>query len=176
MKLVAALLTVYVVWGSTYLAIAVADRSLPPLLMLSVRFLVAGAVLFAWKRQRPTSTRGSDLADSYRGYGHLGRRSVRGLVPRARPPDTSAPLTETAAALVPLATTRPEALAGLTRFHRARVLGGIGFSMLTLAACFLVARRLTNASWPLEGSSIPLAAAAGGASATCGKQHKAGDG
>jgi drug/metabolite transporter (DMT)-like permease len=54
MKLVAALVIVYVVWGSTYLAIAVADRSLPPLLMLSVRFLVAGAVLFAWKRQRPT--------------------------------------------------------------------------------------------------------------------------
>src|SRR5690348_4703149 len=54
MKLVAALFTVYVVWGSTYLAIAVADRSLPPLLMLSGRFLIAGAILFAWKRRRPT--------------------------------------------------------------------------------------------------------------------------
>jgi drug/metabolite transporter (DMT)-like permease len=54
MKLFLALGTVYVVWGSTYLAIAVADRSLPPLLMLSVRFTIAGAVLFAWKRQRPT--------------------------------------------------------------------------------------------------------------------------
>lgn len=54
MKLAAALFTVYVVWGSTYLAIAVADRSLPPLLMLSVRFGIAGAVLFAWKRQWPT--------------------------------------------------------------------------------------------------------------------------
>ena len=54
MKLAVALATVYVVWGSTYLAIAVADRSLPPLLMLSVRFLIAGAILFAWKRQRPT--------------------------------------------------------------------------------------------------------------------------
>ena len=39
MKLAVALFTVYVVWGSTYLAIAVADRTLPPLLMLSVRFL-----------------------------------------------------------------------------------------------------------------------------------------
>ena len=54
MKLAFALATVYVVWGSTYLAIAVADRSLPPLLMLSVRFLIAGAILFAWKRRRPT--------------------------------------------------------------------------------------------------------------------------
>ena len=54
MKLVIALGTVYVVWGSTYLAIAVADRTLPPLLMLSARFLIAGAILFAWKRRRPT--------------------------------------------------------------------------------------------------------------------------
>ncbi|HEY5057452.1 MAG TPA: EamA family transporter [Gaiellaceae bacterium] len=48
MKLVAALGTVYLVWGSTFLAIAIADRSLPPLLMLSVRFLVAGVLLYAW--------------------------------------------------------------------------------------------------------------------------------
>lgn len=48
MKLVAAFGSVYVVWGSTYLAIAVAQRTLPPLLMLSVRFLVAGALLWAW--------------------------------------------------------------------------------------------------------------------------------
>jgi len=48
MKLAVALGTVYLVWGSTYLAIAVADRTLPPLLMLSVRFLIAGALLYAW--------------------------------------------------------------------------------------------------------------------------------
>jgi drug/metabolite transporter (DMT)-like permease len=52
MKLLGALLVVYVVWGSTYLAIAVADRSLPPFLMLAGRFLIAGAVLYAWSRRR----------------------------------------------------------------------------------------------------------------------------
>ncbi|MGZ4355109.1 MAG: EamA family transporter [Gaiellaceae bacterium] len=52
MKLAAALATVYVVWGSTYLAIAVADRTLPPLLMLSARFLLAGALLYAWAVRR----------------------------------------------------------------------------------------------------------------------------
>ena len=51
-KLAAALVTVYLVWGSTYLAIAVADRTLPPLLMLSVRFLIAGALLYAWSARR----------------------------------------------------------------------------------------------------------------------------
>jgi len=51
-KLAAALATVYIVWGSTYLGIAVAERALPPLLMLSIRFLVAGALLYAWARRR----------------------------------------------------------------------------------------------------------------------------
>jgi drug/metabolite transporter (DMT)-like permease len=48
----AALATVYVVWGSTFLGVAVAVRSLPPLLMLSIRFLVAGAILYAWSVRR----------------------------------------------------------------------------------------------------------------------------
>jgi drug/metabolite transporter (DMT)-like permease len=52
MKLAVALITVYLVWGSTYLAIAVANRSLPPLLMLSVRFLIAGALLYGWSLWR----------------------------------------------------------------------------------------------------------------------------
>jgi drug/metabolite transporter (DMT)-like permease len=52
-----ALATVYVVWGSTYLAIRVTDRTMPPLLMSSVRFLVAGLALYAFAargRSRPS--------------------------------------------------------------------------------------------------------------------------
>src|SRR5207237_1331685 len=45
MKIAIALGIVYVVWGSTYLAIAVADRTLPPLLMLAVRFGLAAGLL-----------------------------------------------------------------------------------------------------------------------------------
>src|SRR5947208_15550297 len=48
----AALAAVYVIWGSTYLGIAVAVRSLPPLLMLSLRFLVAGGALYWWSLRR----------------------------------------------------------------------------------------------------------------------------
>src|SRR3954464_10370870 len=47
-KVWAALGVVYLVWGSTYLAIVIAIGTLPPLLMSSVRFLIAGAVLFLW--------------------------------------------------------------------------------------------------------------------------------
>ena len=52
-----ALATIYLVWGSTYLAIRVTDRTMPPLLMSSARFLIAGAALYAFAsrgRVRPT--------------------------------------------------------------------------------------------------------------------------
>jgi drug/metabolite transporter (DMT)-like permease len=47
---VAALAVVYVVWGSTYLGIAVAIETLPPLLMAGVRFVVAGLALYVAAR------------------------------------------------------------------------------------------------------------------------------
>jgi drug/metabolite transporter (DMT)-like permease len=43
----AALGIVYVVWGSTYLGIALAIETMPPLLMSAGRFLIAGAILYA---------------------------------------------------------------------------------------------------------------------------------
>src|ERR671926_334280 len=42
---VVALLTVYLVWGSTYLAIRYTVADLPPLLAMGVRFLLAGALI-----------------------------------------------------------------------------------------------------------------------------------
>jgi drug/metabolite transporter (DMT)-like permease len=48
----AALASVYVIWGSTYLAIRVAIETIPPLLMASARFLVAGGLLYAWSAGR----------------------------------------------------------------------------------------------------------------------------
>jgi drug/metabolite transporter (DMT)-like permease len=50
LKLVTAFAAIYVVWGSTYLAIRFAIETLPPFLMASARFLIAGAVLYAWAR------------------------------------------------------------------------------------------------------------------------------
>jgi drug/metabolite transporter (DMT)-like permease len=51
-----ALATVYIVWGSTYLAMRISDRTMPPLLMSSARFLVAGVFLYALtgRGKRPT--------------------------------------------------------------------------------------------------------------------------
>src|SRR5438128_1547867 len=39
---------VYVVWGSTYLSIAIAVQTLPPLLHAGIRFVLAGLLLAAW--------------------------------------------------------------------------------------------------------------------------------
>lgn len=48
----AALLTVYVVWGSTYLAIRVMVETMPPLLAAGVRFTLAGSIFLAVLRVR----------------------------------------------------------------------------------------------------------------------------
>src|ERR671935_2362482 len=41
-----ALITVYLLWGSTYLGIKFSIETIPPLLMGALRFLIAGGVLF----------------------------------------------------------------------------------------------------------------------------------
>jgi drug/metabolite transporter (DMT)-like permease len=50
--LVAAFAAIYLVWGSTYLAIRYAVETFPPLLLMGVRHLVAGTVLYGWSRWR----------------------------------------------------------------------------------------------------------------------------
>jgi drug/metabolite transporter (DMT)-like permease len=53
-----ALAAVYVIWGSTYLAMAMAIETIPPFLMAGARYLIAGGVLYLWVRKsgapRPT--------------------------------------------------------------------------------------------------------------------------
>jgi len=51
-RLVAAFAAVYILWGSTYLAIRFAVETLPPMLMIGARYVIAGGLLFAWARWR----------------------------------------------------------------------------------------------------------------------------
>jgi drug/metabolite transporter (DMT)-like permease len=44
----AAFAVIYFVWGSTYLAIRVGVREVPPFLLAALRFLLAGLVLYGW--------------------------------------------------------------------------------------------------------------------------------
>lgn len=58
-RVLVALVLLYFVWGSTYLANRIGLESMPPLFLGGVRFCIAGALLYAWLRRagapRPTS-------------------------------------------------------------------------------------------------------------------------
>lgn len=53
-RVVLAFAIIYFVWGSTFLAIRVGVREVPPFLLAGMRFLMAGMVLYAWMRARGT--------------------------------------------------------------------------------------------------------------------------
>ncbi|HSR20642.1 MAG TPA: EamA family transporter [Anaerolineales bacterium] len=48
-KIWLALVTLYIIWGSTYLAIRFAVETIPPFLMAGARCLISGAVLYGWR-------------------------------------------------------------------------------------------------------------------------------
>jgi drug/metabolite transporter (DMT)-like permease len=50
--MIAAFAAIYVIWGSTYLAIRFAVETLPPFLMTAVRFVFAGGLMYLWARLR----------------------------------------------------------------------------------------------------------------------------
>jgi drug/metabolite transporter (DMT)-like permease len=76
----AALLVVWVVWGSTYVAIRVGDRSIPPLAMAAVRYLAAGALLYPVARLRAGRLHGDRLHGDrpHGGLLHSGRARPSG--------------------------------------------------------------------------------------------------
>ena len=55
-KVLLAFAIIYFVWGSTFLAIRVGVREVPPFLLAAMRFVVAGIVLYGWMRARGTPT------------------------------------------------------------------------------------------------------------------------
>src|SRR5271170_623051 len=83
------LLIVWVVWGSTYLAIRVGVQTMPPLLMAAVRNLVAGLIMFplalsparlrgAFRRRLPSSlVPRSSVQAAPRPFGSKGRWPTR---------------------------------------------------------------------------------------------------
>jgi drug/metabolite transporter (DMT)-like permease len=54
-QIATAFASIYVIWGSTYLAIMYAVETIPPFLMAGVRFLVSGGLLYVLARYRGAS-------------------------------------------------------------------------------------------------------------------------
>ena len=50
--LILAFAAVYLIWGSTYLAIRFAIETAPPFLMMGIRFIIAGSLMYGWLRVR----------------------------------------------------------------------------------------------------------------------------
>lgn len=53
-RVLLAFAVIYFVWGSTFLAIRVGVREVPPFLLAGIRFVVAGGVLYGWMRLKGT--------------------------------------------------------------------------------------------------------------------------
>lgn len=51
-QIIAAFASIYLIWGSTYLAIRYAVETIPPFIMGGLRFVVSGALLYVWARSR----------------------------------------------------------------------------------------------------------------------------
>jgi drug/metabolite transporter (DMT)-like permease len=54
-RFVGAFAAIYIVWGSTYLAVTVALSSIPPFLLMGSRSVVGGLILFALGQRKGTS-------------------------------------------------------------------------------------------------------------------------
>ena len=61
-----ALLSLYLIWGSTYLGMSIALQGFPPFLMAGIRFTLAGSILYTFLRLRkqPNPTRAQWLSSA----------------------------------------------------------------------------------------------------------------
>jgi drug/metabolite transporter (DMT)-like permease len=69
LKIILAFAAIYIIWGSTYAGILVAIESVPPFLMIGVRFLAAGLILylFCLLKKYPRPTRSLVIKNSFAG-------------------------------------------------------------------------------------------------------------
>jgi len=194
----AALAALYFVWGSTFVAVMIAIRSLPPFVLSSLRYLLAGMVVLAWARRKegPLHVSPRELLDSsIVGFGLLvvGTGTIAWAEQRL-----SSGLTALLVATVPLWTVVLDRAVLGARIGRATELGllaGLGgvalllggggsvallpagaivLSSLVWAACSLYARRTQLGSRPLTSAGLQMLTAAallavvGGASGELG--------
>jgi drug/metabolite transporter (DMT)-like permease len=172
-RLLAAFAAVYLIWGSTYLAIRVGVETLPPFLLAAVRLLPAGLILYVWERARGASR---PSAAHWRSAAVIGAGlllSGNGLVTWAekRVPSGAAALMVATVplwmALLPLLSGRPARLsraqwAGLlVGFAGVGLLAGPGGGRLDLAGTgALIAASLSWAAASLYSRRAPLPASA----------------
>ncbi|MBV8184601.1 MAG: EamA family transporter [Hyphomicrobiales bacterium] len=76
----AAFAAVYFIWGSTYLAIALGIESIPPFLLMGLRSLIGGALLFGWESFGPIALSPSGPSRSWPGACDWRHAAICGLL------------------------------------------------------------------------------------------------
>ncbi len=127
--LLLAFLTLYLVWGSTFLAIKLAIETMPPFLMAGLRFLLAGSVLYALVGigRRPQPTRNQWQNAAVIGFAMFG--AANGLVCWAEKSVPSG-LASLVIATTPLWMVSLETLVFRAAWPTARVIAGLGLGLL----------------------------------------------
>lgn len=151
----AALLVVWVVWGSTYLAIKVSVESMPPLLMAGARFAIAGMIMFPFALRGGRPRRAEWLGCGIVGVLMLGANAALSYAERTVPSGLASLLIAT----VPLWMLGLDAALNRVRLGWAPVCGlviglcGVGFLSRTggghVSAAGVVICLCAAASWAL---------------------------
>ena len=158
LKIWIALFTVYIFWGGTYLFIHFAVETIPPFFMAGSRYLIAGAILYVWRRLAgdPAPTRGQWLRAAAVGLLLLGGNGLLSLAEQS----VASGISSLIIGSVPLWMASMEALRpGGARPNRLGIIGlVIGFGGIALlVAPSLMGGKSINA--PLPGVIILLFAA-----------------
>src|SRR5512146_3046018 len=147
-KLLAAFFAIYVIWGSTYLAIRFAVEGLPPLLMMGARHLTAGALLLGFLLVRGEKTPGRAAWSAALIGGALQFLGGHGLLAWAEV-RVSSGLAALLVAAEPLVMVVLARLAGQERLYL-RTLGALALGMVGVAVLFETGAR--------QGSALAAAA------------------
>jgi drug/metabolite transporter (DMT)-like permease len=145
-----ALGAVYVIWGTTYLGIRVANETLPPLIAAGVRFVIAGGVLYLWAIRRGDRANDRPARIHWRSAAIIGALLIAGgnggvvLAERTVPSG----ITSLIIALVPLWMALVD---GVVLRHRIPWLTGVGLVLGFGGAALLVGSTSLSGGAPLSG-------------------------
>jgi drug/metabolite transporter (DMT)-like permease len=152
-----ALSAVYVIWGTTYLAIRVTNETLPPLIAAGVRFAIAGAVLYAITIRRGDTNGDRPGPPQWKAAAIIGIALIGGgnglvvLSERTIPSGIAALII----ALVPLWMALVD---GVLLRHRTRAITTLGLVLGFLGAALLIGGTAFDEGAPLSGMLIAVLA------------------
>lgn len=155
-KIVPAFAGIYVIWGTTYLAIALSIQTLPPFVSGGGRFLIAALSMYLWLRWRtPRPLEGIDLKRAAL-CGFLLTGFGNGLVVWAQqgvPSGVAALLV----AAIPIFILAVEYLFFAGKLPRPRVMLGMSVALIGVAVIVLQTRTLSGDAKPIYIAAILLA-------------------